>query len=181
MSLIREVENNNIRKVRMLLDNHVNPNVLGGTMRWSPLGAATLYNNKNMVQLLLDHGADPNMQDRSLQTPLFHASANDHLDIAQLLLDHGADPNIRDRIGGTALMEASANNYHSIVRLLLDHGADPNIRDKHGDTALSLGDPITRQIINSYNSRSRSLYSIPNRSREYLSPKLHDIDIRFSI
>jgi len=47
----------------------------------------------DVVKLLLEHGADPNVQDDEGETPLHHAAAwRDNVDIVRLLLEHGADP-----------------------------------------------------------------------------------------
>lgn len=52
-----------------------------------------------IVQVLIEHGADVNDPGRSGCngiTPLHDACQNGHLEIVQLLLNHGADVNARD-------------------------------------------------------------------------------------
>ena len=90
----------------------------------------------NIAKSLLNHGADPNIQDNDGNTALMHAANQGFSDIVKLLLEGGADPDIQNRSGNTALMMASYQGHTEIVRLLLDHGADPNIKNRFGNSAL---------------------------------------------
>ena len=65
----------------------------------SPLHWAVKYNFIELVQWLLDRGANSNAKNRWSQTPLFFADWNTEAKVAQALLDKGADPNVRDRNG----------------------------------------------------------------------------------
>ena len=71
MDLIREVERNNIGRVRELLDRGADPNFRGS------FGTALFEASHNglteMVRLLLDRGADPNIIDISGFTALSDA------------------------------------------------------------------------------------------------------------
>jgi ankyrin repeat protein len=44
-----------------------------------------------IVELLLDGGADANVKDEKGETPLHKAASGGHLEVAKLLLDHGAE------------------------------------------------------------------------------------------
>jgi hypothetical protein len=59
------------------------------------------------VQLLLDHGADVNVQKADLWAPLHLASANGHLKVAELLIDRGAEVDVRNEDQKTPLHLAS--------------------------------------------------------------------------
>lgn len=99
---------------------------------------ACYANQRKMVKLLLDYGADPNLQcgnDDSI-TPLIQAIYNENSEIVKLLLDAGADPDKVDNEGDAPLVVACLEGYSEIVKLLLDAGADPDIKDKFGRTPL---------------------------------------------
>lgn len=56
------------------------------------------------VDMLLKHGADPNIRvSRFGVTPLMIAARDGRVGIVKLLLDHGADPTIKDTRGFTVL------------------------------------------------------------------------------
>ena len=59
-------------------------------------------NRKEIVQLLIDRGADFNKGDAEGNTAVHHAALNDHLDLVQLLNERGADPNCANVAGYTA-------------------------------------------------------------------------------
>lgn len=104
--------------------------------------------NKEIVELLLNAKADPNIQDLRGNTALILAAEHGKTETVELLLSKGAKPNIktftknmatfRSQNDRTALMEAALEGYKEIVELLLDAEADPNIQSKNGDTALIL-------------------------------------------
>lgn len=78
----------------------------------------------DLVQRLLDSGADINMQDETGQTALIAAPDQGYLGIVELLLKRGANPNIKDKDGDSALDIAHFKNHDEIVKLLLAHGAE---------------------------------------------------------
>ena len=95
---------------------------LGGTA----LHAAVQGGNAEVVNLLLERGADPLASDYVGGTALHHAIViNDvDLEIVRLLLEHGADPVTKS--GGVPLLHlAIIEDDVELVRLLLEHGADP--------------------------------------------------------
>ena len=108
------------------------------------------HDNTEVVKLLLEAGADPNVkfitQDKSFcnDTALIMATDCNNKRQVQLLLERGADPNIQSESdrpilnGKTALMVASFKGHLEIVQLLLKVGADPNIKCEDGGTALTL-------------------------------------------
>ena len=88
---------------------------------------------REVVRILLDAGADPNIADNTGMTPLI-TNARD-LEIAQMLIAHGANVNAQAKDGFTPLLNAGRVE---LTRLLLQHGADPFAKTKHGETALDL-------------------------------------------
>jgi len=63
--------------------------------------AASYYGHEKTVQVLLEHGANPNAQCHKGSTPLTYACAGAHLSIVRMLLQYGADPAIQSHDGLT--------------------------------------------------------------------------------
>jgi ankyrin repeat protein len=76
-----------------------------------------------MVEVLLIHGAEVNVQDNGGDTPLHDAARRGQKDIVELLLAKGADTNARDNSGRTPADEAVRRGHEEIVKLLQKHAA----------------------------------------------------------
>ncbi|KAN0137936.1 Ankyrin repeat-containing domain protein [Lactarius tabidus] len=93
-------------------------------------------NRANLVQLLLEHGANVDSRDEKDATTLHYASLMRDLNVAQMLLDHGANVNAEDNWGRTPLHRVlegnhdSENDRFSVAQLLVEHGADINAGHK---------------------------------------------------
>jgi ankyrin repeat protein len=81
------------------------------------------HRNTDIVKLLLDAGADVNLQGGNYGTALQAASAGGHSRSVRLLLDAGADVNLMGGKYGSALQAAQQNGHDGIVDLLLSAGA----------------------------------------------------------
>jgi ankyrin repeat protein len=82
--------------------------------------------DRAMVRLLLEHGADPNVQWFEYGNALYAASQSGDLEVVRMLLQAGADVNAT--IGGyeCASCVAAANGHIEVLQALLDHGANSN-------------------------------------------------------
>ena len=66
--------------------------VAANPMQVQPLHSAAAANSDEIVELLLEHGGDPNAKQASGHTPLDAARQNGNEELAQLLIRHGATP-----------------------------------------------------------------------------------------
>ena len=69
----------------------------------TPLKIAVVQQNLELVNALLEAGADPNHQGEDHYTALHHAAERESLGIVQALLTHGASPSMINRYGATPL------------------------------------------------------------------------------
>lgn len=77
------------------------------------------YNNLEVAEFLLDHGADVNAQDKGGLIPLHNASSYGHLDIAALLIKFNTVVNATDKWGFTPLHEAAQKGRTQLCALLV--------------------------------------------------------------
>ena len=79
------------------------------------------FKDGSVFRLLLEHGADINVQDDAGRTPLHWASFNEKLEVVRVLLEHGADAEVKNKDGQTALQEADDEGHDEVVKLLREH------------------------------------------------------------
>ena len=103
------------------------------------LAAFQFHGREDIIQLLLDAGAEPDKLDAKYQyPPIINAALCGHLGNVKALLRGGANPNIMDPCcRTTALHKASFFGHLDVAKLLLNAGSDPNLRDHKGITPLS--------------------------------------------
>lgn len=128
-----EKEKNEICKSILNSGIDVNSKTLQGVPL---LCVATRNDNKEMLELLLEKGADINevSEDRGY-SPVMDAVWRKNYEIAKLLINHGADLSTMSSDGQSILVLAVGNGNSKIVKLLLDSGADPDIKDSMGMSA----------------------------------------------
>lgn len=105
----------------------------------TPLREAARVGNVEILQLLLEHGADPNYEtDAYFYTALMYASREGNTEAAKALVDAGAHVNAEDDFEESVLLRAVEGNHPEMVKLLLKHGADPLQRCGYVENALVL-------------------------------------------
>ncbi|KAJ9270260.1 hypothetical protein DTO212C5_3754 [Paecilomyces variotii] len=117
--------------VRALLDNKADLNV------GSPLQRAIDNGHATVVELLLQHGAKIDFQDRGLSL-LLKAARKGHHDLVKFLLRKGLHSESEASNKGFLVLEAVSNEHIDVVRVLLQEGVDPNSVDKIGRNGLIL-------------------------------------------
>jgi len=105
---------------RMLLLSGANPNQLTNYMDSCPLlGLYSYQGNAEMVTLLLEYGADPNLANNKEVAPLAFASGAGHVNIVELLVQCDARINKVDCEGVSALVLAAQHGHLHVLEYLL--------------------------------------------------------------
>ena len=132
--VVREMISNGMAEVDCMIQDKNKP--LSGI---TPLCLAACSEHGDIVQLLLDAGAEPDkLGDSNQFPPILYAALGGRLGIVKALLGGGANPNIMGPYGTTALHLASKFGILDVAKLLLNAGSDPNLRDFDGMTSLSM-------------------------------------------
>jgi ankyrin repeat protein len=107
---------------------------------FTPLGLAAFFGSKEVVEVLLDDGANPDLQSKNAfkAVPLQSAAVRGRLEIARLLVNHGAKTNVRGEGGYTPLHEVASNGQIEFAKLLLEYNADINAKGDDGKTPLAI-------------------------------------------
>ncbi|KAI1887511.1 hypothetical protein AGOR_G00191070 [Albula goreensis] len=107
----------NTQRVRILLQNGVDVNAVNCFGR-TPL-QVMMMGSTTVAQLLLRHGANPNLQDSSTgSTPLHDAARQGFLDTVEILIESRADPNIMDYNNRRPIDLARENGHLTVVAFL---------------------------------------------------------------
>jgi pectate lyase len=165
LSLQEAASIGDINTVKSLLDKGVDANSWDNSGGDTALERATEKGHKEVVELLIAHGANINAIRQTLPggTSLHLAVMSGHKDIVELLIAKGADVNAKNSEGETALDVALDRNQKDIIELLvakgaevssmhiaaaigdlakvrgfLEKGADVNMRDAQRKTALHI-------------------------------------------
>ena len=124
---------------------------------WTPLYRTIVSGIVNATELLLNNGADPNIQCSMGETPLYQAVEMEKVPHVNLLLKKGANPNL-SQIDGLSPLHSAINKQNIlIIKELLKFGADPNNKSKlYEQTPLHLAiknnvDPMILLILVQYN------------------------------
>ena len=146
-ALMQSVLSRDVDGIKASLASGANPNWRESHPRGAtPLTIAARSEQMELVEMLLDAGADPDQPD-SGETPLMAAAIAQSVDIARILLDRGADPNQPNpkyvgRDGGeddtveTPLTFAKSMGYRQIEQILREAGA---VMPEPTRTALAAG------------------------------------------
>jgi len=90
------------------------------------------------IRILLDNGADVNIQNYDGSTALHYAVDLGWMPLVKLLVERGANLNIQDEDGLAPLHCAVIQGYKEIAEYLLSKGADKNLKTCEGDTCYQI-------------------------------------------
>jgi len=150
IALCKAIEADDLKQIQELIDAGANVNAIGDS-GVTPLLWAFLDNKIDRFKLLLENGADPNIQltenigKRSVfkagDAVLHMAARSQFPEHFELVMKHGGNPNLRSSRGDTIIHEAITGlvpNSRQRIKIAVDHGADINALNKSGDTPVFL-------------------------------------------
>ena len=135
--LLRDaVSDNNLAAVRRLLENGADVEEDGGYGS-SPLVIAVFDNFSDIVEVLIEHGANVNARnDVSGRAPLHSAASQNSRESAELLIANGANVRVRSDNGVEVLHSAAVGDHPEMGRYLISRGANVDPADNDGATPL---------------------------------------------
>ena len=114
-----------------------------------PFVRAALSGDIEVMRLLLEYRADPNIATTQGTTALMAASGinwipgqtyshteAEYVEAVKLCLDRGADVNATNTLALTAMHGAANRGWESIIQILADHGAKLDVKDIAGRTPM---------------------------------------------
>jgi ankyrin repeat protein len=127
--------NINLQTTQFLIDNKVNINKLtvhGNSPLCMAINNIEEHNNISIIEMLLENGADLN-----IDASFLHACDKKDSTIIKLLVKYKLSIN-RIINGETGLNRAISKNNLETVEILLNAGADPNVKNVSGKCALEI-------------------------------------------
>jgi uncharacterized protein len=116
---------------------------------------AALSGDIEVMRLLLEYGANPNLAVSLGTTPLMAAAGinwipgqtyshteQDYMEAVKLCLERGADVNASNSLGFTAMHGAANRGWESIIQILADRGSKLEPKDKEGRTPMTFAQGI---------------------------------------
>jgi ankyrin repeat protein len=141
----------NLEMTRLLIKSNADVNAIvseGGALVW-----ASYAGSVEVVELLLDKGANVKARGTVNRTSLHHAAMSGNNEVIKKLLEAGIDVNAKDNQGETPLSMATVNyrgNAETLL-ILIEHGADVNVKTSSRSTPfidmLNFNETIPREKI----------------------------------
>jgi ankyrin repeat protein len=109
---------------KILIEYGADPRMASKPAGFTPLHSAVADDTgtdvKELVQMLIDAGADPNARSASGGTPLHTAGFTGNVPVTEMLLAAGADPDATDAKGLTPLDHAREKGHPEVAAILHD-------------------------------------------------------------
>ena len=138
-ALMMASERGNSDAINVLLKAGADPNIIDADGNTCLHFLVLQRCNKEVLEIIIDHGVHVNTMNKRNETALMIASAKGNTDIIKVLLTAGADPNITDADGNACLHNSIYGNWErEVLQTIIDHGAHVNITNKEGHTALMI-------------------------------------------
>ena len=125
-----------VQRVKLLLADNKDPNQADRNGGRTPLHWAIRNNNAEIVDLLIEAGADVNKGDQAGKTALSHAAESGKVEMTEKLIKAGADVNKRDLVGGNSVLWAAGLGTPQTLKIVVDAGGAVDVKDINGLTPL---------------------------------------------
>ncbi len=135
--LVRAAQEDNLEAVETLVAKS-DVNLRDEVNSTTALEHAVMNGNREMVQLLIAHGANVNAKGPSGHTVLMILGEDVTSDLVWDLINAGAKLDQQDADGNTAMINLAHRNNVDVIKTLLDAGAKVNLKNKQGQTALMI-------------------------------------------
>lgn len=123
-AIIIASDRKNLEMVKFLLEQGAKPDTRSEEGQDTALMRRADAGDGEAVKMLLDKGANVNLQDRLGETALIKAVRSRKTRIVSMLLEHGAEINIADYTGNNAMDHAKrTRGGRRLVQLLEKHGS----------------------------------------------------------
>ena len=136
-ALMKACNKRNINALNVLLRAGADPKITDDDGNTSLHHAVRGGCSKEVLETLINHGADVNATNKNNITPLIKACNKRNKNAINVLLHAEADPKITDDYGYTCLHHAVAGDCSKeVLETIINHGADVNATNKNNTTAL---------------------------------------------
>jgi ankyrin repeat protein len=125
-----------VQRVKLLLADSKDPNQADRNGGRTPMHWAVRNNNVEIVDLLIEAGADVNKGDQAGKTPLSHAAESGKVDMTKKLIEAGSDVNKRDLVGGNSVLWAAGLGSAETLEIVVNAGGQVDVKDINGLTPL---------------------------------------------
>lgn len=136
--LLEAIDKGDEKGVKSIIDQPFNVNAIEPEMHDSYLHHAAFYDKKGTItKMLIDKGADPNIQNINGVTPLIYAVINGLIAVVKVLLDSKIIKlDMSDKLGHSALFYAVQYMRHDIMALLLKKKASMDVKEAKTNNSL---------------------------------------------
>lgn len=125
--IIAMINTKNYDKIREILE--IDRSIVNIIDDDSLLHLSVFSNDYEICKLFLKYGANPNIKDKSGQTPIFRIIFSTTNKILGLLIEYGALINMSDCNGNTPLHIAVLSKNYFVIKTLLEYGCDTKIKN----------------------------------------------------
>lgn len=141
---IDNCENNYFKVIEFLINSGADINSYQSYLKETPLHriCARIKPKIEVIQLLLDRGADVKAENIAGKTPIFYCNFSYSVELLNLLVKYGADVKHIDKYKNTILHDDYLNytigTFEEFLKVLISLGFDINSRNNLGHTPLYL-------------------------------------------